>query len=522
MPDNPNLLFIWTDQQSAPTMGAYGNDRIDTPNLDALAAESAVFEKTYVTQSVCTPSRASILTGKYPHALGLTENNVSLPADAKCFPELDGFDDYATGYIGKWHLGDEIFAQHGFDEWISVEDQYWPFYSDDRPADAHSTYHEFLVENGFEPDITEPNGRERFTRHYCATLPEEYSKPAYMAREVRRFIQDHQDEPFILHVMFLEPHQPYTSPRDDQYSIDDVDLPPNFDHNGLDDQPRKVRLSRAALNAGLFSPPPDLLSAPPTETEWRQLISNYWGLVSLVDTYVGSILKAVSDHSLTDRTITVYTSDHGDMLGSHQLLSKMTQFEEAVRVPLLMRIPGVAEDGRKVSRPMSQIDVVPTLLDAMGKPIPDYLQGQSWLPFLADGQELEEENVFIEWNGPHAIGIEARHPLSARPWNPEPPRPYPRPDHLELWTKMLTDEGVDDVSEQVIMRDLNTPIRTIVTPDGWKLNFRQNGEHELFDLDADPHEMEDLADDPAHTERVDELAEEIFEWQKRTRDPIYL
>jgi arylsulfatase A-like enzyme len=521
MSQRENLLFIWTDQQSAATLPIYGNTKIETPNLNRLASESVVFENAYVSQSVCGASRATIMTGQYPHTTGITENNVPLPSNTKCFPELGAFEEYETAFFGKWHLGDEIFRQHGFDQWISLEDQYRHFYSDGRPEDAHSTYHEFLVDEGFEPDVEEADGFKRFSREFCTTVPEEYTKPAYLAREATRFIEENRDKPFILYVMFLEPHQPYTSPRDDQYDPSDVELPANYEHANFDAQPTKVRLSREAVQRGIYNPPPELFDGEPTEEEWRQLISNYWGLVSLVDTFTGDILRTVESCGIEDRTITVYTSDHGDMLGSHQLLSKMMQFEEAIKVPLLLRIPGIPE--RKVERPVSQIDLVPTLLDAMGQSPPDHLQGHSWMPLLQDDGELVEENVFVEWNGPHANGINARYPLSWRPWNEVRSKPHPRSKYVEVWKEMADRE--DDISvmtEDEIMTIMTDPVRTVITPNGWKLNYRRSGEHELYNLDDDPHEVENLIHDSAHDELVTDLTETLFEWQKRHRDPVYL
>jgi arylsulfatase A-like enzyme len=147
----PNLLFIFTDEQRADTMAAYGNRHIETPHLNRLALESAVFDQAYVTQPVCTPSRSSIMTGLYPHTNGCIENNHALPPDVPCLPEMLADGDYVTGYHGKWHLGDEIFSQHGFDEWISIDDGYRKYYSPGRDREARSSYHHFLVEQGFRP-----------------------------------------------------------------------------------------------------------------------------------------------------------------------------------------------------------------------------------------------------------------------------------------------------------------------------------------------------------------------------------
>ena len=131
-----NLLFIYTDEQSFNTLAAYGNEQIEMPHLNRLAAASSVFEKAYVTQPVCTPSRSTLLTGLYPHTNGCTENNIPLQPTTACLPEMLAAGDYATAHIGKWHLGDELFAQHGFAEWVSIEDGYNAYFSAGRDPDA--------------------------------------------------------------------------------------------------------------------------------------------------------------------------------------------------------------------------------------------------------------------------------------------------------------------------------------------------------------------------------------------------
>jgi len=511
MTKQPNLVFIWTDQQAAETLGAYGNDIVETPNLDAFAQDSTLFENAYVTQPICGPSRSSIMTGLYPHTTGMTENNIPLPDSIDCFPELGEFEEYETAFIGKWHLGDEIFAQRGFDEWHGIEDQYREFYSDDRDAQAHSDYYHFLVDNGFDPDVEDPDGFEWFSRSHAASLPEEYSKPAYMAQETKRFLRE-VDQPFILHVMFLEPHDPYTGPRDDQYDPADVPLPENFEHDGFDDQPLKVRLERAAQRNGIGIP--EFMGENPSEDDWRELISNYLGLVSMVDTYVGEIFDTLEAEGHADETVSVFTSDHGDMMGSHQLMYKSVMFEEAVRVPLMVRVPGAERNGERVSTPVSQIDLVPTLLDAMGQDVPDHLHGESWVPFLEAEDDLPRDYAVTEWNG-CAIRGQGRSYLSRTDEervtkNPDPTSPHP--DYMDVWGTMASDEE--------IMTAMTEPVRTIITADGWKLNLRASGEMELYDLESDPIETNDLSE--VHSDRVDELLRKIFDWQTETYDPVYL
>jgi arylsulfatase A-like enzyme len=511
MSNSPSLVFLWTDQQAPRTMAAYGNDVIETPNLDALADAGTTFERAYCTSPVCTPSRSSVMTGKYPHTTGVTGNNIPLGPDDPTFAELVG-DDYVSGWIGKWHLGDEIFRQRGFDEWVATEDQYHPFYSENRPENAHSEYHDFLVEQGYEPDQREDDGYEWFSREFVAsTVPEEHSKPTFMADAAIDFIERHRDEPFVLHVMFLEPHDPYTSPRDDQYDPTDVELPPNFDHDGLDDHPLRYRFAREAIRRGISRRSPDTMDTPPTEDDWRDVIARYWGLVSLVDTHVGRILDALDSEGLTDETITVFTSDHGDMMGSQGLYTKMVQFEEAIRVPLILRLPDGTATGERVETPVSQIDLVPTLLEAMDQPTPDRLglQGQSWLPFLRGESDLDERNVFVEWNGANFHGAFGRRPVE----HAEKTRPGLTPEATALADEM-------GVTEAEVMHAYSDPARTVVTPGGWKLTYRRSGAHELYDLEDDPFEMENLAD--RRPDVVDELYATLVDWQVQTRDPVYL
>jgi len=515
MPDSPNLVFVWTDQQAVNTLGAYGNDQIETPNLDGLANESVLFERAYVSEPSCGPSRSTVMTGLYPHASGVVENNASLPGNIACLPELASFNDYSTVYMGKWHLGDEVFAQHGFDEWVSIEDQYRQYYSEQRDENVHSTYHRFLVENGFEPDRTEADGFEWFSRSFCAKLPEKYTKAAYLATEATRFIEENRDRPFLLYVMFLEPHPPYKGPRNDQYDPAEVTLPPNFQHDELDDQPLRIRLMRETIRRGLADRQPEFWDGPPDESDWRRLIANYWGLVSLVDAQVGAILDTLDDCGLIDDTVTVYTSDHGDTMGSHGLLSKFVMFEEASRVPLLLRVPGADRNGTRVETPISQVDLVPTLLDALDRPLPDHLQGTSWLPTLRGG-DVPERNVFVVRNGPKTVGMAGRIGDTApgERSGPMGVRPRIRPELEERWLE-LADEGE-------ILDAMTEPVRTIVTPEGLKLNYRPGGRNELYDVANDPHEMDDLSTDPEYDDTVEELSDRILKWQNRVRDPLYL
>jgi len=465
----PNLVFLLTDQQRTDTMAAYGNSRIQMPNLNRLASEGVVFEQACVTQPVCTASRSSLLTGLYPHTTGCTADNTALPPDVPCVPEMLPQDRYVTGYYGKWHLGDEVFPQHGFDEWRSIQDDYHRHYRPGRDRGARSTHYHFLVENGFQP------GKDNtFDNMACTRLPEEFSKTAYLAREASRFIRENRRRPFILFVGFHEPHPPYHGPRDEQYDPDEIVMPENFNHPPTEDQhPKTLHRYRSFYEKGYRS------WNLQDEEEWRKLVSNYWGLCSQVDTHVGTILDTLRECDLYDDTVIVYTADHGDMLGSHRLLQKGVMFKEAIRVPLIIRAPGRRES-TAIHEPVSHIDLLPTVLDLMGEEIPKHLQGKSLKPVI-DGEEERKDGAIVEWN----IHKGKKPPNRA--------------------ADALTD-----------------PTRTILAPGGWRFTYSTIGRHELYNLEDDPMEIENLAQSGRYDDLMSDLLERIRDWQGRTDDNIPL
>ncbi len=482
---SPNLLFIYTDEQRFDTLAAYGNDRIAMPNLNRLADQSCVFDRATVTQPVCTPSRSSLLTGLYPHRNGCTANNLLLDDTIPCLPELLPAGHYATAHFGKWHLGDELFAQHGFDHWLSIEDGYNAWFRPGRDQAAVSDYTRWLLAKGRTPK----NGHD-FNRDEAAALPEALSKPAFLAEAASRFIREHHDRPFCLYVNFLEPHMPFTGPRDGQYDPDAIPLPENFDNPPAQDQHLRYRLFHAHYAAGrkfgVHSDNPD---------EVRRLIARYWGLCSQVDTHCGTILDTLADAGLWDDTIIVFTSDHGDMMGAHQLIAKCVMYEEAVRVPMLVKLPG-QRTMRRIDGPVSQVDLVPTLLEAMGQPVPAHLHGVSRLGSVP----RDTDGVVVEWNGANnGVGAD----LTSRIELPE--------DMLQLASRATIEAAITD------------PIRTIYSPDGrWKLSVSPLGDHELYDLASDPGECRNRVGAPATGDVVADLQARLRRWQERTGDTVSL
>jgi len=483
-----NILLLWTDEQRYDTLACYGNRRIGMPNLNRLSLDSTVFERAYCTSPVCTPSRGSILTGLWPHRHGAIANNVPLNAEARTLPELCRTE-RAGGYIGKWHLGDEIYAQHGWQHWVAIDDGYRRYYSPGRDRHDRCAHFHWLRENGVEPDAESADGPS-FSRGFVAGLDECYSKPRFQADEAIRFIEEQGDSPWMLSVQMLEPHMPFTGPRNGQYSPAEIPASDNFvvapDDSVLTRTRVIAHIQRTRGHAGFN---------PSDETSMRRCLANYWGLCSQVDHHFGRILDLLERKGLYDDTLIVFTSDHGDMMGSHALLAKCVMYEEAARVPLLIKLPGQREQ-RRVHAPVSQVDLVPTILDAAGEPVPDGLDGESLLDACRGGAQPARD-VFMVWHQDDG------HDNSNRA-DPE------IPGLLEL----------GPIEE--LRRHLLSESRCIVTTDGFKLIRSETGEGELYNLADDSCELRNLAPDPACAGLHDDLLSRLTAWQASVGDKLDL
>jgi arylsulfatase A-like enzyme len=462
----PNLLFILDDQHRRDAVGAYGNRLIRTPHLDALAQRSVLFEAAYVTQPLCTPSRASLLTGLYPHTHRAALNNEPLSPDPRILTQMLPPGVYRAAWFGKWHLGDEIFRQRGFDEFESTEDGYEEHYSEGRDRSARSGYHHFLAARGVKPD--RPDG---YSRAYANRLPKELSKPAYVAGKGIGFIERHRDRPFVVFLSFLDPHTPFNSVNDGMYDPAQMEVPATF-HEPLD--PTVLERTRVLRELLQHNAPGDYRGIVDTPRDLQEVKARYWGKVTLVDEMIGRVLRRLGELGLADQTIVVFTSDHGELMGDHRLMFKSLLYEEAAAVPLLLSVPRLTDGGRRVSAAVSNVDVTPTLLELMGETAPPGLQGESWAPLLRGGGQWPERPVFMQFNGP----------------------PWPFEDRF---TERL---------------------RSVLTPGRWKLTVDDRSQGELYDLRQDPQERKNLFYDEAQLDRVRALLEEIRSWQRRTGDEV--
>lgn len=468
----PNLLLIVTDQQARSTLAAYGNDRIRAPRLNALAERSTVFHRAYCAQPVCGPARAALFTGTWPHHNGqITLDRHPMHDHVPCLTDL--LDDrWACGFFGR--SGHHRYA--------------------DGPAPRAGGVDELDFDDGAPASVLRAHGLTpldgiRFGKRDRPFIPEHLSGPATIAAKACGFIRRHRHRPFALTLCFYEPHDPLSGPLNDLHPFEQMTLPDNWAHPPAPDQPRKALLEHRCVRRhgkdGI---------ALRSEQAWRLLIQRYWGLCAQVDRALGRVFDQLDAAGVSGGTLVVFTADHGEMAGSHQLFGKNLMFEESIGVPLLIGRPG-QRGARHVRAPVSHVDIVPTVLEELGVAAPDHLQGASLTPWL-DGPEPAARHAFVEWTGVNYLVHEDL-------------RRDPLPGYLAEVT-----------TREAGLADLADTVRAVIAPDGWKFCLSAAGQHELYDLNADPGETVNLAFRPEHAERRRILTARIRDWQRAAGDTM--
>ena len=432
----PNIVFLCTDDQAQWAVGAYGNREIATPHLDRLARRGAIFRNAFTVTPVCSPSRAALMTSRYPSELGIAdwidprkEPDIGLAPAAITWPELlKGFG-YATMLAGKWHLGtrDQFHpTRQGFDRFFGFRD------GSNQPIDPR----------------LEVDGQVRQLKG---------SLPDLLVDEALNFIEHNRERPFLLSIHFRAPHAPYGPvPEED-----------------------------STLYRTLDPTIPDVPGLPRERV--KQLYREYYASVSSVDRNVGRLLAKLDQWRLTKRTVVIFTSDHGYMIGQHGLWHKgnaawlaegrkgfrPNMFDDAIRVPLLVCWPGVVAPGTTINRVVSNLDLLPTILEMSGFRAPTNLEirGSSVVPLLR-GQEAGS------------------------------------------WDDTLF--GQYDMHHYQVAR-----MRMVRTPE-WKLvrHFEPNGQDEFYHLAQDPGETRDLgtSTEPKHHSERAALARRLEAWMTRIGD----
>ena len=420
----PNILVIYPDQMRTDVMGCAGNPCIKTPNIDRLAMEGVRFENAFTSFPLCSPFRASLFTGKYAHSNGQFANHYPIPLGQDFLAEILRDSGYQTGYIGKWHLNGGI--KPGFVP----------------PGDRRLGFEHFV---GFN------RGHFYFNSIYYRDTEQPYHSPRYepdfqtdhLIEFMDSCTQTDDEKPFFAMVCLGIPHPPLVAPPyyRDLYSPDEVPVRDNVP------------------------------SDPEAQTKARNFLAGYYGLVANVDHNVGKVLDWLDKRGLADDTLVILLSDHGEMAGEHGMSGKKNPYDNSMRVPLIVRYPRRFSAGHVTSSMVDvSVDTMPTLLEICDLPIPDAVQGMSYLSLLDGRQDSARSEVYYE------IIMER-----------EGPERFPVPE------------------------------RGVRTPE-WLYVRTKDSPKMLFDLRTDPLEMNNLVGESRYNDTIRRFDRLLMEHMARTDD----
>lgn len=363
MHSRPNILWYCTDQQRFDTIGALGNDSVQTASLDRLLRDGVAFTHAYCQSPICTPSRASFMSGMYPSRVHNTRNgNDTFPDSPPLISKLIADSGYECGLIGKLHLVSagkrpEPRIDDGFSYW-----QHSHAPRDDWPEGTHA-YGDWVREQGVDL-----NAMQASAEH----VSPEYHQTKWASDCAIEFISREHDRPWLLNINVYDPHPPFVPPKAYADRFNPEDMPdPYFNLKDLTHQKK--------LAAVDFQGEPKT----PEEIGAKGIKANYYAMIAQIDDQFARILEVLEATGQKENTVVIFTSDHGEMLGDHGLLLKGCRFYEGLtRVPLIFSWPGVFENGLRCDGLVELLDLSATILDLAGIAIPDYHQGLSLLPVL--------------------------------------------------------------------------------------------------------------------------------------------
>ena len=345
----PNIVFVFADQWRAQDLGYMGNNQVKTPHIDRLAGESVNFTMAVSSCPVCSPTRASIMTGQYPLTHGIIYNDKPLHAEALSIAEVFKQNGYATGYIGKWHLnghprgGDQMEyrkkpvsaeKRQGFDFWKVLEC-------------THDYNHSLYYDEHNNPHYWE--GYDAFEQTDSAIA----------------YIKSNKDHPFLLMLSWGPPHAPYqTAPDSFRILYDSADI--------------RLRINVPDDHAGIA----------------KKQIAGYYAHCTALDYCIDRLQETIRKEGLEDNTVFVFTSDHGDMLHSHGLEKKQKPWDESIRIPFLLKYPGLLKPS-EIAIPFGTPDIMPTLLGLSRIDVPETVEGNDFSGYLLGKGEPEIEAALI-------------------------------------------------------------------------------------------------------------------------------
>ncbi|MCK5740285.1 sulfatase-like hydrolase/transferase, partial [bacterium] len=368
MNNHRQIIFIMTDTQRRDMLGCYGNREMHTPSLDRLAREGLRFDQAYTCQPVCGPARSAIFTGTWPHSNGSWSNCQPLGDNVKTIGQRLRDNGLETAYIGKWHLdGGDYFGlgrcPDGWnpDYWYDMRNYLEELSPEDR---KRSREFETCLESDFSADFT--------FAHRCSNRAID-------------FLQTHQENDFFLVVSYDEPHHPWLCPP--PFNTMYQGYQPKERPNWYDDLENKPAHHRVWAGPNIGKGPQQL---------GPQFWQGYYGSNAFVDAEIGRVVDAI-DQTVPE-SLVIYTSDHGDGLGSHAITNKgPAMYDEITRIPLIVRWPGHTPADQLCQYPVSHIDLAPTIMAAAGLPVPKLLEGRSMLATFQQPEIRPNESVFIEY-----------------------------------------------------------------------------------------------------------------------------
>lgn len=466
----PNILFIFSDDHAYQAIGAYGNKMAKTPNIDRIAAEGAVFRNFFVTNSICGPSRASLLTGKYSHSNGFTSNEERFNISQFVFSRLMKDAGYQTAWVGKWHL--ETLPGDAFDYWNVLPGQGHYFNPDFINQQNDTVQHQ-----GYVTDV--------ITQLATGWLDQmDKDKPFVMVvgekathREWLPDIQDlgaYDDVEFPLPKTFYDNYSTRIAAANQDMTIAetmrlDIDLKVNLNLEASEIYNRMTPEQMTAYKAYYTDKvskafnSQQLTDKELAEWKFQRYMRDYLATANSLDRNIGRLLDYLDKTGLAENTVVIYCSDQGFYLGEHGWFDKRFMYEESLRTPFVIRYPGVVTAGTFIDQFALNIDLAPTILNIAGVPIPDDIQGQSFLPLLKGQEPSLHDAVYYHYYE------------------------YPEPH------RVMPHFGVR--SEQYKL------VRFYGEQDFW----------ELFDLHSDPNELRNMYHDDAYQAVIVELKDKLNE-----------
>lgn len=461
----PNIVFIMSDDHAAHAMSCYGSKVNQTPHLDRIANEGMRFDQCFCTNSICTPSRAVILTGLYSHMEG---NEVMTLAD-----RLDGRKEnvakilqrngYQTAIVGKWHLGhSENNHPTGFDYWNVLPGQ--------------GEYHDpVMIDMGIEKKY------EGYVTDIITDLSLDWVK------------KRDRNRPFFLMYHHKAPHRPWEPDEKHMHLYEDVEIPePETFHDDYNGRAKAAAEATMRIDRDLLlvdvkeEAPEDYTALERKKWNYQRYMKDYLRCVASVDDNVGRFLDVLDEEGIAENTVVIYTSDQGFFLGDHGWYDKRFMYEESLRMPFIVRYPGQIKAGTVQLNMALNVDFAPTFLELAGLPIPEEMQGRSLCPLLK-GETPEN------W----------RTSMYYRYW-----------EHMSRPHRVGAHYGMRTDRYKLIHYYGESRRGKGVAAEEWK----REAEWEMFDLHQDPNEMQSVHDDPAYLDKFHELKEELFKLKAEVKD----